>query len=80
MEEPLKGHHVFRELQTAYHAWAGECKLSVDIDMSTEVVRNQIMRMLCFMLRSKDSSPGTLEPLEGFKTRIQYNQIYNGDK
>lgn len=44
MEEPLKGHQVFREMKMAYHAWAGERKLSVDIDRSTEVVRNQMMK------------------------------------
>lgn len=33
MEGPLKGYHVFRELQMAYHAWMRRCKLSVDTDM-----------------------------------------------
>lgn len=53
LEGPLKGHHVFRELQMAHHAWTAELMLSVDSIISAEVVVNQIMKNVLFRAKEE---------------------------
>lgn len=58
MEGPLKGHHVFRELQMAHHAWMAECMLSVESDMSAEVVGSQTKKNAVFHAKEQGQFSG----------------------
>jgi len=44
LEGPWKGHHVFRELPMADHAWIAEWMLSVGSGMSAEVIGSLILK------------------------------------